>query len=195
MHAVVGGDGDAGAERMGAADLEAIVLHHVELVGQRIDGGVAEPLVIVPAEAALVQRQRAGEEHRELAADDRGRMALGGGVAGQRDAVAVQADLDALDLVRRQIVLAAHRDQRIERGMGVAAARIGLYADLAGSRRSCRARRSPCPDARCRCSRPAGRACLRRIRSRRRNRCAPGSRRSRRSWRRRRPGSACSRRR
>ena len=57
-------------------------------------------------------------------------MPLGGGVAGQRDAVAVQADLDALDLVRRQIVLAPHRDQRIECGMGVAAARIRLYANL-----------------------------------------------------------------
>ena len=59
-------------------------------------------------------------------------MALGGGIARQRDAVAMQADLDALDLVRRQIVLPAHRDQRIERGVGVAAARIGLYADLHG---------------------------------------------------------------
>ena len=67
---------------MGAADLKAVVLHHVELVGQCIDRGIAEPLVIVPAEAALIQRQRAGEEHRELAADDRGRMALGGGIAG-----------------------------------------------------------------------------------------------------------------
>src|SRR3954466_9266578 len=130
MDAVVGGDGDAGAEGGGAADLETAVLHHVELVGERVDGGVAEPAVIVPAKAALIERQRAGEEHRELPADDRGRMPLGGGVAGQRDAVTMQADLDALDLVRRQIVLPAHRDQRIQRRMGIAAARIRFYADL-----------------------------------------------------------------
>ena len=42
----------------------------------------------------------------------------------------MQADLDPLDLVRRQIVLPPHRDQRIQRRMGVAAARIGFYADL-----------------------------------------------------------------
>src|SRR4029077_6862734 len=71
-----------------------------------------------------------GEEHRELPADDRSRVALGGGIAGQRDAVTMETDLDALDLVRRQIVLAAHRDQCIERRMGIAAARIGLYANL-----------------------------------------------------------------
>ena len=59
-------------------------------------------------------------------------MPLGGGIARERDAVAVQPDLDTLDLVRRQIVLAAYRDQRIERGMGVAATWIGLYADLHG---------------------------------------------------------------
>ena len=59
-------------------------------------------------------------------------MPLGGGVAGQRDAVAMQPDLDPPDLVRRQIVLAAHRDQRIEGGVGVAAARIGFDADLHG---------------------------------------------------------------
>ena len=57
-------------------------------------------------------------------------MPLGGGVAGQRDAVAMQADLDALDLVRRQIVLSPHRDQCIQRRMGIAAARIRFYADL-----------------------------------------------------------------
>ena len=156
---------DARAERMGAADLEAIVLHHVELVGERIDRGVAEPVVIVPAEAALVERHRAGEEHRELAADDRGRMPLGGGVAGQRDAVAMQADLDALDLVRRQIVLAAHRDQRIERGVGIAAARIGLYADLHGLVDLAETGDRLVGMRRCRCSRPAGRACPRPIRS------------------------------
>ena len=95
MHAIVGGDADARAERMAAADLEPVVLHHVEFVRQRIDRGIAELVVIVPAEAALVERDSAGEEHRELAADDGGRMPLGGGVAGQRDAVAMQADLDA----------------------------------------------------------------------------------------------------
>src|SRR5439155_4986663 len=36
----------------------------------------------------------------------------------------------ALALVRRQIVLPAHRDQRIQRRVGVAAARIRLHADL-----------------------------------------------------------------
>src|ERR1700716_19578 len=132
MHAVVGGDGDAGAEWMTAADLKTIVLHHVEAIRQRIHGGVAEPRIVVPAEAALVEGDGAGEEHRKLAADDRGRMPLGGGVAGQRDAVAVQAYFDAPDLVWRKIVFVAHRDQRIQRGMGVAAARIGLYADLHG---------------------------------------------------------------
>src|SRR5436305_15303481 len=98
MNAVIGGDRNPRAERMAAADLEAIVLHDVETVGQRVDRGVAEPVIIVPAEAALVQRYRAGEEHRELAADHRPRMAFGGGVAGQRDAVAMQPDLDAPDL-------------------------------------------------------------------------------------------------
>src|SRR5205807_6675789 len=104
----------------------------VELVGESIDRLVAEPDVIVPAKSALVERDRAGEEHRKLPADDRSWMALGGGIAGQRDAVAMQADLDALDLGRGQIVLAPHGDQRIERGMGIAADRIGLYADLHG---------------------------------------------------------------
>jgi len=70
VHAVVGGDADARAEGVSAADLETVVLHHVELVGERIDGGVAEPVVIVPAKTALIKRQRAGEEHRELPADD-----------------------------------------------------------------------------------------------------------------------------
>src|SRR4029077_13068098 len=130
VYAVVGGDADARAEGVSAADLETIVLHHVELVGERIDRGIAEPRVIVPAEAALVERHRSGEEHGKLPADDRGRVPLGGGVAGQRDAVAVQADLDPLDLVRRQIVLPAHRNQRIERGVGIAATWIGLYTDL-----------------------------------------------------------------
>src|SRR5436190_6945522 len=59
-------------------------------------------------------------------------MSLGGGVAGERNAVAMQSDLDALDLVRRQIVIPSHRDQRVERRMGVTAARIWFYADLHG---------------------------------------------------------------
>ena len=37
MDAVVGGDADARAKRMVAADLETIVLYDVELVRQRID--------------------------------------------------------------------------------------------------------------------------------------------------------------
>src|SRR5579863_7051865 len=57
-------------------------------------------------------------------------MPLGGGIAGERDAVAMQSDLDPPDLVRRQIVLAPHRNQRVKRGVGIAAARIGFYADL-----------------------------------------------------------------
>src|SRR5258708_26323148 len=101
MHAVVGGDGDAGAERMAATDLETIVLHHVESIREGIHGGVAEPCVVVPAEAALVERYGSGEKHRELSADDAARMPLGVGVAGQRDAVRVQAELDALGLSRR----------------------------------------------------------------------------------------------
>jgi hypothetical protein len=44
---------------MGTADFEAVVLHHVELVGERVDRLVAEPVVIVPAEMALVERDRA----------------------------------------------------------------------------------------------------------------------------------------
>src|SRR6202042_2086448 len=84
------------------------------------------------AEATLIEGDRTGEEHRELAADDRGRMPLGGGIACERDAIAVEPDLDALDLVRRQVVLASHRDQGIERGVGIATARIRLYADLHG---------------------------------------------------------------
>src|ERR1019366_5926639 len=84
VHAVVRGDTDARAKRVAAADLEAIVLHDVELVRQRIDRGLAKPLVIVPAETALIERDGAGEEHRELSADDRGRVPLGGGVAGER---------------------------------------------------------------------------------------------------------------
>ena len=75
-------------------------------------------------------------------------MSLGGGIAGQRDTVAVQAELDALDLIGREVVLAPHRDQRVDRGMGIAAARIGFYADLHGSRRSSQARRPPCRDVR-----------------------------------------------
>src|SRR5258708_12788207 len=132
MHAVVGGDGDAGAERMAATDLETIVLHHVESIREGIHGGVAEAWVVVPGEGGLVERYGWGEKHRELSADDAARMPLGGGVAGQRDAVAVQADLDAFDLIRREVVFAAHRDQRVQRGMGIAAARIGLYADPHG---------------------------------------------------------------
>ena len=124
MHAIVRRDADACAERVAAAGLEAIVLHHVELVGERVDGGISEAVVVVPAERALVERERACEEHRELAADDRGRMTLGGGIAGERDAVAVQTDLDALDLVGREIVLPAHCDQCIEGCMGIAAATI-----------------------------------------------------------------------
>src|ERR1700676_1259609 len=127
MYAVVGGDADARAKGMAAADFETIVLHHVELVRQCIAAGVAKPLVIVPAEAALIERDGAGEKHRELSADDGSRVPLGGGVAGEGDAVAMQPDLDTPDLVRRQIVLPAHRDQRIEGGVGVAAARIGFY--------------------------------------------------------------------
>ena len=50
MHAVVRGDADAGAEGMGAADLEPVVLHHVELVRERIDRGIPQAAVIVPAE-------------------------------------------------------------------------------------------------------------------------------------------------
>src|SRR6266404_8894567 len=96
MHAVVSYDADARTEGVAAADLKAIVLHHVEFVGEGVDCGIAQPLVIVPAEAALIERDGAGEEHRELSADDRGRMPLGGGVAGQRDAIAMQADLDPL---------------------------------------------------------------------------------------------------
>ena len=42
MHAVIGGDADPRAERMGAADFEAIVLHHVELVRQCTHRGVAQ---------------------------------------------------------------------------------------------------------------------------------------------------------
>ena len=95
-----------------------------------IDGGIAEPIIVVPTEAALVERDRAGEEHRELPTDHRGRVTLGRSIARQRDAVTVQPDLDALDLIRHQVVLPAHRDQRVERGVGVAAARIRLHADL-----------------------------------------------------------------
>ena len=93
------------------------------------------PIVLEKAlndDPALIERHGAGKEHRELAADDRGRMPLRRGIASERDAVAVQADLDAPDLVRRQIVLPAHRDQRIERRVGIAAARIRLHADLHG---------------------------------------------------------------
>src|SRR5690349_20537616 len=104
VYAVLGSDRESRAERAGAAAFAAIVLLHVELDGQRMDGGSAEPPVSAPAETDLVERQRGGEEHRERPADDRGRMPLGGGVAGERNAVAVQADLDALDLLRRQIV-------------------------------------------------------------------------------------------
>src|SRR3954466_3006026 len=104
MHAVLCGDLDARAERMAAADLELIVLHHVELVGERVDRGVAEPVVIIPPERALIECYGTGEEHRELSADNRGRVPLGCGVAGQRDAVAVQSDLVPPYLVLRQIV-------------------------------------------------------------------------------------------
>src|SRR5487761_2156623 len=97
VHAVVGGDADARAKGMAAAGIEAIVLHDVELVRQRVDRGLAKPLAIVPAESALIERHRAGEEHRELPADYRGRVPLGGGIAGHRNAVAMQPDLDTLD--------------------------------------------------------------------------------------------------
>src|SRR5438105_13609726 len=100
VNAVIGGDGDAGAERMSAADLETVVLHHVEAIRQRIHAGIAQPCIVVPAEPALVEGYGSGEKHRELSADDAGRMPLGGGIAGQGDAVAVQADLDAPDLIR-----------------------------------------------------------------------------------------------
>src|SRR3569833_1034500 len=52
VHAVLGGDRNPGAERMGAADLQTVVLHAVELVGERIDRGVAAPAVVILAEAA-----------------------------------------------------------------------------------------------------------------------------------------------
>jgi len=48
------------AEWMGAANLKPIVLYHVEFVRQRVDRGVAQPRVIVPAEAALIERHRTG---------------------------------------------------------------------------------------------------------------------------------------
>src|SRR5258708_24825213 len=54
VHAVVGGDGDARAERMATADLQAIVLYHVEFFREHIDRGVTKPVVVIPAEAALV---------------------------------------------------------------------------------------------------------------------------------------------
>src|ERR1700739_5073834 len=95
MHAVGGGDAPPRPKRMAGADLETIVLHDVELVGQRVDRDVAEPLVIIPAETALIERDGAGKEHRELSADDGGRMPFGRGVAGERGGVAMQADLDA----------------------------------------------------------------------------------------------------
>src|ERR1700746_519375 len=128
MHAVIGRDRDARAKWMAAADLEAVVLHHVEFVGESIDRSVAKALVIVPAEAALIERDRAGEEHRKLTADDRGRMAFGGGITGQGGAVPMQADLDPLDLVGGEIVLAPHRNDRVKGRMSVAAAGIRFDA-------------------------------------------------------------------
>src|SRR4051812_45408792 len=100
MHGIVsGGDGNARAEGMAAAGFEALVLHDIELVGQGVDGGVAEAVIVIPAEPALIERHCASEEHRELPSDNGGRMPLGGGVPGQRDAVAMQPDFDAPDLV------------------------------------------------------------------------------------------------
>src|SRR6185437_6449271 len=92
VYAIARGDGDARAEGVRAADFEPVVLHNVEFIGERIDRGIPKPLVVVPAEATLIERNRAGEEHRELSADDRARMPFGGGIARQRDAVAVQPD-------------------------------------------------------------------------------------------------------
>src|ERR1700712_2279623 len=42
--AVLGGVRSGGPERRGGAVWEPVVLHHVELVGKRVQGGVAEPL-------------------------------------------------------------------------------------------------------------------------------------------------------
>src|SRR5437588_12123043 len=104
-----------------ALALETGVLHDVDAIAQRLDRLVAEPLVIVPAKAALVERQRAGEIHRELAVDDVLRPPLVERVRGQRDAVAMQADLDALDLVRHPIVLSARSDQLMDTSVALPA--------------------------------------------------------------------------
>src|SRR6202012_3209273 len=65
VHAVIGGDAHPGPERMLAANLQTIVLYPVELVGQGANGCIAKPVIIVPSEAALIERDRAGEKHRE----------------------------------------------------------------------------------------------------------------------------------
>jgi hypothetical protein len=41
VHGIVGGNADACAKGVAAADLKAIVLYHVELVGECVDRGVA----------------------------------------------------------------------------------------------------------------------------------------------------------
>ena len=56
VDAVVCGDRNTRAKGMAAADFEAVVLHHVELVGERVDRGIAELVVIVPAEALIPDR-------------------------------------------------------------------------------------------------------------------------------------------
>ena len=62
MHTIFGRDADAGAERMRAANFQPVILHDVELIGERIDGRAAELVVIVPTKAALVERDLDLEE-------------------------------------------------------------------------------------------------------------------------------------
>jgi len=81
-----------------AADLETIVLDHVEPIRQRMDVGVAEPRVVVPAEAALVERDR-GENIENWPPTMEVGCRFVGRVGRQRDAVAVQASFDAPDLM------------------------------------------------------------------------------------------------
>ena len=57
-------------ERLAAAALEATVPHHTEALRPRVHLGVAEPLIVVPVEAALIECHSASEEHRELPADN-----------------------------------------------------------------------------------------------------------------------------
>jgi hypothetical protein len=51
MDAIVGRDRHACAKRMRATDLETFVLRHVKLVGECVDRGIAQRVVIVPTEA------------------------------------------------------------------------------------------------------------------------------------------------